>query len=301
MPRLTTIVVPLIVTIVLILSIASAFHLRRVKQTRALLAAVRDMAPTISPNCRQQAEEAFDLRYADLLGSRDACRRQFDSLRVCPSDLQPTGVTLGKGMFSHVVLAKFAAPAAHAGWSILGPQLTSDDALVAVKELRTEHGQEAAVLTQVLLEARLLAVMDHTHIVRLVAVSDTHLPLQLALEYCAEGDLRRFLREGGEERLVPGPEVGCVILACQIAAAVQFLHSKLCIHRDVAARNVLLQATAESGAVDSALGKSSGRSCGYTAKLADLGLSRALQTDDDYYRVCTCALHWWPCREGGGV
>lgn len=283
----TVIVTVLVLVIVGIFTTILLLYWRRATHTRKLLAAVRDMAPAVPPNCRQQAEEAFDLRYADLLGNRAVCHQAFESRRVSPSEFVPTGVTLGQGMFSHVVLARFAAPRAHVGWIILGPQTARENVLVAVKELRTEQGHEAAVLTQVLLEARLLAVMDHPHIVRLVAMSDNHLPLRLALEYCAKGDLRRFLREGGGSRLRPRPDAGCLILACQIASAVQYLHSKLCIHRDLAARNVLLQAGAGATGADSC-GERSPGSCGYVAKLADLGLARALRKDDDYYRVRSC-------------
>lgn len=270
-----------------VFAIVLLLYLQRVVRTRKLLAAVRDMAPPLPSQCKQQAEEAFDLRYADLLGSRDICHRSFESRRAQPSHLQPTGEVLGKGMFSHVVLARFVAPVTHIGWTILGARMTGDDALVAVKELRIEQGTEAAVLTQFLLEARLLAVMDHPHVVRLVAMTDARLPLRLALEYCAEGDLRHFLREGGESRLQPSPQAGCLTLACQVASAVQYLHSKLCIHRDLAARNVLLQTAAGLATGNDSFGERVGADggCGYVAKLADLGLARVLRTEEDYYRV----------------
>lgn len=269
-----------------ILSILLFLYLRRVKRTRKLLADVHATGPPLPVHYRQQAEEVFDRRYADIFGDRALCRQQYDERRVCPSHLLPTGVTLGAGMFSHVVLAHFAASSTHIGWNIVGRQSTGNAAaLVAVKELRIEAGHEAAVLAQVLLEARLLAAMDHPHLIRLVAVSDLHLPLRLALEYCPEGDLRRFLREGRNSVLLPRPDVGCLTLAFQMASAVQYLHSKLCIHRDLAARNVLLQvAPSNPGAASSTVDPSIS-SCGFVAKLADLGLSRVLQSSDDYYRV----------------
>lgn len=288
----TAIVTAVAVSLALATAVAVilAYH-RRKAHTQRLLAAVLEIAPALPAHCRSQADEEFDLRYAELLGSRSACRDLYEARRVGPAALTPTGQVLGSGMFGHVLLARFSAPAAHAGWRLLGPQPAGEHALVAVKEMRMEQGTEAAILTQALLEARLLAVMQHPHIVRLVAVSDRHLPLRLALEFCAEGDLRRFLRQGGYERFAGGvgAHSGCLAVACQVAAAVQYLHSKLCIHRDLAARNVLLQAvvaSSEAGAGPRESGTGPlDLGCGYVAKLADLGLARGLRTEEDYYRV----------------
>lgn len=68
-------------------------------------------------------------------------------------------------------------------------------------------------------------------------------------------------------------------MATQVAAGLQYLHSKLCIHRDVAARNVLLVPQSEAGD-----GEEAGAS-GFVLKLADLGLSRVMREEQDYYRV----------------
>lgn len=274
----TTVLAVVLVAVALLL-----LQRRRARHTRELLHALLELTPMLPPHCRQQADEEFNLRYANLLGSREACSNTFEALRVLPQELQPTKTVLGEGMFAHVLLARFCAPSTHVGWKAIGPQPEGEHSLVAVKELHISQGREAAVLTQVLLEARILAVLDHPHIVRLVGIRDSCLPLRLALEYCAEGNLRDFLRGGGEQHLLPAADAGCIALACQIAAAVHYLHNRLCIHRDLAARNILLQIAGGNG-IRTVENRDHGR-CGYIAKLADLGLARALRREEDYYRV----------------
>jgi serine/threonine protein kinase len=145
------------------------------------------------------------------------------------------------------------------------------DELVAVK---TVKAADERTLVQFLLEARLLAIMSHTNIVRLLAVQESTLPLMMVMEYCAEGDLRQLLRSERLGVLVTCEEEAAVCdMSRQVASAVAYLHTHLCVHRDLAARNVLVcRAAALSG-------------CGLLLKLADVGLSRVLRSEQDYYRA----------------
>lgn len=171
-----------------------------------------------------------------------------------PSDVLVTDTVLGHGNFGVVALA------------------TCQGQRVAVK---TVLAADDTALVQLLVEARLLASMRHAHVVTLVGVQERFLPVQLVLEYCELGDLRTFLRDGHAARLACGLSVAKADMVCQVAAGVVFLHSRLCVHRDLAARNVLV--TARGGA---------GMPCWVVLKLADLGMTRTLRTDIDYYKVC---------------
>jgi serine/threonine protein kinase len=127
-------------------------------------------------------------------------------------------------------------------------------------------------LRSALLEARLHARLSHPNVVQLLGVQEARQPVMLALEYCEHGSLRDLLRTTAGQRrfnLIQRQD-----MAAQVAAGLRYLHSRLCVHRDVAARNVLVA----SGGV-------SCPPCGYTVKLGDLGLARQLRPESDYYTV----------------
>ena len=134
-----------------------------------------------------------------------------------------------------------------------------------------------AILTQFLVEARLLAVMDHPHVIRLLGVQAAFQPVQLMLEYCELGDLLRYVRSGAATEGVGqrgGFDAAQLDMARQVASGLAYLHGQLCVHRDVAARNVVV--TAAGG---------QRMTCGVVLKLTDLGLTRALRSEADYYKV----------------
>lgn len=144
---------------------------------------------------------------------------------------------------------------------------------VTVKMLRDASDD---ALTHMLVEARLLAAVEHPHIVRLLAVVETPQPVQLAMELCSGGDLRTALKAGALSRAGCDELAAQLDVAHQLATAVEYLHSKLCLHRDLAARNALLaQGRQEDSVARSEL----------IVKLADVGLARAVASEEAYYRV----------------
>jgi serine/threonine protein kinase len=217
-----------------------------------------------------------------MLGSAEECNAIFHSHALNISTLSPTGAVLGEGFFGCVLLAELTAPLSgthpasqSGGKRGVRPQSRRP---VAVKVVKTGVGSDANRTTvQALLEARLLAVMQHPHLVQLLGVCMTRMPVQLVLEYCEWGNLRNYLRDGGARREGLSSIVAMADMGTQAASAVAYLHSKLCLHRDLAARNILV-ARPSPDALPAA-------ACGVHLKLSDLGLSRLLANDDDYYKV----------------
>ena len=146
--------------------------------------------------------------------------------------------------------------------------------IVAVK---TIHNQSSKVTVKFLMEMRLLAVMDHPNIVKLLGAQELYYPVLMVTEYCEAGDLRKCLRAGFDYLRQVGMlstlEDSYLDMLTQISSAVAYLHSKLCIHRDLAARNILVVKDDQHT-----------NHCGLIMKLADLGLARALKEESDYYK-----------------
>uniref|UniRef100_A0A5S6QST0 receptor protein-tyrosine kinase n=1 Tax=Trichuris muris TaxID=70415 RepID=A0A5S6QST0_TRIMR len=119
----------------------------------------------------------------------------------------------------------------------------------------------------------------HINIINLIGCCTQNGPLYVVVEYCANGNLRNFLKSqrpehdyGGQyeepnsKRFSRQPLTykDLVVFAHQISRGMEHLASRKCIHRDLAARNVLVTED-------------------YVMKIADFGLARDLR-NMDYYK-----------------
>ncbi|VDD78394.1 unnamed protein product [Mesocestoides corti] len=107
-------------------------------------------------------------------------------------------------------------------------------------------------------EADLHGKLTHPHVIRLYGVCKED-PIWLVLEFADEGELRHYLLER-QSRI---PLTTLVTFCHQLSSALAYLEGLRIIHRDVAARNVLV-------ASDNCV------------KLADFGMARELQSQDFY-------------------
>jgi serine/threonine protein kinase len=123
---------------------------------------------------------------------------------------------------------------------------------VALKILSRERAGNAAFLERFQREARILAQLNHPHVVRCFGAGAARGRHYLAMEFVGGGSLQTWLDRLG--KLTVGDAVH-VVLAC--ARALQSAHDLNLVHRDVKPENVLLST---EGVV----------------KLADLGLAKAL-------------------------
>jgi serine/threonine protein kinase len=132
---------------------------------------------------------------------------------------------LGEGNFGEVFEASAIGLREHAG-----------PVTVAIKALRSTATVEDQL--EFMREATRQSKLDHPNIVRLLAVCLDGLPL-LLLEYMARGDLKSLLsRPEACPRLVDSPSKLHVCI--DLASALEYLEQLGYVHRDIAARNVLV-------------------------------------------------------------
>lgn len=110
---------------------------------------------------------------------------------------------------------------------------------------------------------------DHPHIIKLIGVL-TSQPLGIVMELAKFGQLRSYLQANKD--LI---EVGSLLLyCCQLNSAMTYLESMKYVHRDIAARNILVVS----------------HEC---IKLSDFGLSKEI--DDIYCNTnskCKMPIKW---------
>uniref|UniRef100_A0A8C1Y1K0 non-specific protein-tyrosine kinase n=1 Tax=Cyprinus carpio TaxID=7962 RepID=A0A8C1Y1K0_CYPCA len=117
-----------------------------------------------------------------------------------------------------------------------------------------------SVREKFLQEALTMRQFDHPHIVKLIGVI-TENPVWIIMELCTLGELRSFL----QIRKYSLDLASLILFSYQLSTALAYLESKRFVHRDIAARNVLVSS------VD-------------CVKLGDFGLSRYME-DSSYYKA----------------
>ncbi|TMW66838.1 hypothetical protein Poli38472_011954 [Pythium oligandrum] len=135
------------------------------------------------------------------------------------------------------------------------------DEVVAIKRLLPERRKDMRQIDSFLGEAKLMATMEHEHIVRFVGVAwDSLAEACVVTEFMEGGDLRSMLtRFETTERRVQGFDHDKIKIAMHIAHALTYLHSlrPIVLHRDLKSKNILLNAE-------------------FDAKLTDFGVSREI-------------------------
>uniref|UniRef100_A0A915CG83 Protein kinase domain-containing protein n=1 Tax=Parascaris univalens TaxID=6257 RepID=A0A915CG83_PARUN len=176
---------------------------------------------------------------------------------------------LGSGAFSIVYKGKLrgVAPVCKKNPSVC-LQRKYQDCEVAVKML--PPFTDIAARTDFIQEINLMkSLVYHPHLLCILGVADTSDgKICLVVEYCTNGDLLRFLRNN-KSLILEGNTEGLkfknlLCFAWQISDGLYYLNSKDIIHRDIAARNVLVDGDG-------------------TVKIGDFGLCR--YTDDSIYRT----------------
>ncbi|XP_057691522.1 focal adhesion kinase 1-like isoform X5 [Corythoichthys intestinalis] len=155
------------------------------------------------------------------------------------------GRCIGEGQFGDVHQGVYISPE--------NPALS-----VAVKTCKNSTSD--SVREKFLQEALTMRQFDHPHIVKLMGVI-TENPVWIIMELCTLGELRSFL----QVRKYSLDLATLILYSHQLSTALAYLESKRFVHRDIAARNVLVST------VD-------------CVKLGDFGLSRYME-DSSYYKA----------------
>lgn len=108
---------------------------------------------------------------------------------------------------------------------------------------RFAHESDPAVDEALLVEALVLHALKHPALLGLVGISTQVMPFLVATELMVNGDLKSYLRACRPSQPKPKAKLTLLdvsIIVEKIASALAYLESVSVIHRDVAARNVLV-------------------------------------------------------------
>ncbi|VEN35227.1 unnamed protein product [Callosobruchus maculatus] len=142
-----------------------------------------------------------------------------------------------------------------------GTVRTKDNVLIPVAVKTCKGDADLATTEKFLEEAYIMQKFDHPHIIKLIGVCSES-PVWIVMELAKLGELRAYL-QNHKSRL---DLANLLLYAYQLSTALSYLESKKYVHRDIAARNVLV-------------------STDKCVKLADFGLSRWMGDDQSYYKA----------------
>ncbi|KAM9805434.1 focal adhesion kinase 1-like isoform 4-T4 [Syngnathus typhle] len=183
--------------------------------------------------------------YAEIIDEEDTYTMPSTQDYEIQRDCIELGRCIGEGQFGDV----------HQGVYI-----SSENPALSVAVKTCKNSTSDSVREKFLQEALTMRQFDHPHIVKLMGVI-TENPVWIIMELCTLGELRSFL----QVRKYSLDLATLILYSYQLSTALAYLESKRFVHRDIAARNVLVST------VD-------------CVKLGDFGLSRYME-DSSYYKA----------------
>ncbi|XP_077598941.1 protein tyrosine kinase 2aa isoform X11 [Stigmatopora nigra] len=183
--------------------------------------------------------------YAEIVDEEDTYTMPSTRDYEIQRDRIELGRCIGEGQFGDVHQGVYNIP---------------DKPALAVAIKTCKNCTSDSVREKFLQEALTMRQFDHPHIVKLIGVI-TENPVWIIMELCTLGELRSFL----QVRKYSLDLATLILFAYQLSTALAYLESKRFVHRDIAARNVLVSS------IDCVM-------------LGDFGLSRYME-DSSYYKA----------------
>jgi len=213
--------------------------------------AVKALGSAIEVSRRRAAAKADDPFYPDSF-KKESVPAALENIQIDREDL--TGVeVLGAGQFGRVYLAVQSS----------GDDDPDSDVQRAVKLLR--DGASASDKEEFTREAEIMTYMTHRNIVQIVGTSMVYRPWLVVLEMMQYGDLKKVLQTA-QNKGMELTFIEFLIMAEQLAAALEHVSQKGYVHMDVAARNALLHTN-------------------NLVKLSDFGITRAVDPETNKFRL----------------
>ncbi|XP_029030782.1 inactive tyrosine-protein kinase 7 [Betta splendens] len=179
-----------------------------------------------------------------------------------------TLTTLGKGEFGEVLLSKAK-----------GIEENQEETVVLVKSLQTRDEQLQLDFRR---EAEMFGKLTHPNVVRLLGLCREAEPHYMILEYYDLGDLKQFLRisknKDDKVKSQPISTKTKVSICAQVAHGMEHLSNHRFVHKDLAARNCLINSQRR-------------------VKVSSLSLSKDVYNSEYYhYRQAWIPLRWLPAE-----
>ncbi|XP_068225530.1 focal adhesion kinase 1 isoform X4 [Palaemon carinicauda] len=228
-------------------------YCRLVNNTRTSLWNTKEVSGSGSSSSRQSSETGGESRKAGG-GSEDYAEivddeGDYSTPATKDYELERCNITvgdiIGEGQFGDVHTGTFCAR-------------DGSNVPVAIKTCKVES--ELAMAEKFLEEAYIMQQFDHPHIIKLIGICSES-PIWIVMELARYGEMRAYLQNNKDKLNLST----LVLYAFQLSTALSYLESKKFVHRDIAARNVLVYS----------------HDC---VKLADFGLSRWVE-EQSYYKA----------------